>query len=203
MKDLGKLHRRFVGETVALLDCFNNAHNAACPARVQEMCVIKSHDAWARFCRELIIVSSYAQPCSANRQSVPRVPGVTIRSYDGAIQAIMGCQRRHNRRYEPRWADASESIRVASCLGISNLPNVSAGIGLTPSPLEDLRRVRNFFAHRNATTAQEARPIAMRGSLPTRPIDLVNHLLAPTGITLFESWVIQLRQMAFVAVQYP
>jgi len=201
MKDLGILYRCFAKEVVALLHCFNGAHNATCPARVQEMCVIRLHDAWARFCRELIIISSYARPYSANGQRIPRVSG--LRSYRQALRAIEECPRRHRRRYEPRWAYARESIQIATCVGISNLSNVSAGIGLTPSPLEELRQVRNFFAHRNARTAQMVRDVAVQEGLPTRPLDLVNYLQSPSGVTRFESWVIQLQLMASIAVQYP
>jgi len=202
LRDLGKLYRRFIIETSILQGCFNNAHSASCPAQVEEMSVIRLHDAWARFCKELIIISSYARPFSIDGVPVPRAPG--SRSRGDALSGSM-VRTRRGRSREPRWADVNESIDAAQRLRIMNFPNVSGGLGLTPSPVDDLRRVRNFFAHRNATTAQYVRDIArsIGASTQTRPADLVRWPQAPSGVTLFETWVIQLRQMAHIAVQYP
>ncbi len=200
-KDLGRLYRRFVVETSMLLDCFNNAHNTICPAQVKEMSVIRLHDSWARFCEELIVVSSYACPNSLNGMHVPKVP--RVRSRQVALTQAMVRTRRGRRK--PRWADANESISAAQRLGIVNFPNVSAGLGLTPSPVDDLRRMRNFFAHRNVTTAQHVRNIAHSIGAPTqtRPTDLLGWLQPPSGVSQFETWVIRLQQMAYIAVQYP
>jgi hypothetical protein len=202
VKDLGKLYRRFVNETLLVLDCFSNARNAVCPAQVEEMSVIRLHDAWARFCKELIVISSYARPYSTNGMVIPRAPGIDSRQ--NALNRAMIRTRGGNRR-EPRWADANESIDAAQRLGIVNLSNVSMGLGVTPSPVDDLRRVRNFFAHRNDTTAQHVRRIAHSIGVPmqTPPRELLRQLQAPSGVTLFETWVNKLRHMAYIAVQYP
>ncbi len=189
-------------ETAVLLHCFNNAHSAICPVQAREMSVIRLHDAWARFCRELIIISSYARPYSINGVIVPKAPD--IRSRGDAISRAKIKTRKGGRR-EPRWADANESISAAQRLSITNFLNVSGGLGMTPSPVDDLRRMRNFFAHRNATTAKHVRSIARSIGMAAqaRPIDWASQPQLPSGVALFEIWVIQLRQMAYIAVQYP
>lgn len=104
--------------------------------------------------------------------------------------------------WEPRWADPQESIVAAKNLKIKNFLNVSAGLGLTPSPNEHLRRVRNFLAHRNQHTASELIKVYNAHGLPDKSrIDgLTQHVIAP-GVTVFEQWIAQLRIMASSAIQ--
>jgi hypothetical protein len=111
----------------------------------QEMCVIRLLDAWARFCRELVLTSASKQPETAGGIRLPLAPGIKDRK--DALKALRAVYTRFP--WEPRWVDPQSCLNAANILKIANYPTISAGIAVTPSPVEDLRRLRNFLTHRN------------------------------------------------------
>jgi len=192
MKDLGRLYKRFLQETAILEVCFENAGLQKCDEMMQEMSVIRLYDAWQRFCRGLIVFSSYGA-YTLNGNHIPEAPNSHLLNPSNPHQP-----------FGPRWhgwGDSTQCIHAAQQIGIANFSQVSMGLGLTPSPVDDLRKVRNFFAHRNIGTAQIAQQVAQSvGVQVQRPIELIKWVQSP-GITVFEYWVIHLRQMAHIAVQ--
>jgi hypothetical protein len=193
--------RRLRGETGWLQDEFLRAivlgnqrqNQLAC-----EMTVIRLHDAWARFCRELIVLSAFGRtitlsgvPLPPSHPSIKRCHMVipTLRAISGS-----------GWRFEPRWADAAKCIQAAQRLAIANFATVSAALGATNSPAEDIRRVRNFYAHRKKGTAQESGATGVFGS----PIRLeVFDLAAYTSgnVRIIESWVNNLNLVALASAQ--
>lgn len=165
----------------------------------QEMAVIRLQDAWARFCRELVLTSASDQPMTAAGTPLPRAPGIVVRS-----DAINALRRVYSRPPgEPKWFDAQASLRAATILGVHNYASISSGIGVTPSPLDDLRSLRNFLAHRGELTAAGVRSIASRLQLAGRA-NVLSILLSPSsssGMTILELWVKQLQAMSLVAVR--
>jgi hypothetical protein len=103
-------------------------------------------------------------------------------------------------RFEPRWADATKCIRAAQQLAIANFSTVSAALGAINSPAEDIRRVRNFYAHRKKGTAQESGATSLFAS-PTRleAFDLAAYTSG--NIRIIESWVNNLNLVALAAAQ--
>ena len=202
MQDLCNLYRRFLTTTVPILDCFTNVPNNQYKPYIQEMCVIKFYDIWERFCRELIFLSAYAEPVSLNGKRIPRLTGVLKRS--DVITRLQGIRKIQNRPIHMiRWGDPSVTIPVAQSLGIRNFSNISLALGVTPSPLQDLRHIRNFIAHRNEHTAHNVHQIAVNiGIAPTHDVLNILNLPFPPGVTTFELWLIQIRNIARNAVDY-
>ena len=162
-----------------------------------EMAVIRLYDAWARFCRELVILSAGGAPHTANGIPVPRAPG--IRGIKDVIPTLM--QTYSRRRFEPGWARGSECIDAAVRLRINNLMTVQAAIGATNSPAEELRLVRNFFAHRSLSSAQEIYQQNWHPSGNRLNIENLTARMTTGGVTVMESWILNLQIVAEVAIQ--
>jgi hypothetical protein len=202
MRDLSKLYRDFLSGTADILDCFTHANNGHYGAYAQEMCVIKLYDTWERFCRELVLLSAYAEPLSVNGNRVPRIAGIYTRN--DAISLVQTIRQYRNLPFHRvSWGDPTASISIAQHLGVHNFQNISLALGVTPSPTEDLRHVRHFLAHRNEHTARNVHQVATNNGLyPTHNVLSILTSLRPPGVSLFELWVIQLRAIARDAVHY-
>ena len=198
-------YRRFLAETAWLLTAFdarlaglNAAHPLGQLHRLGgEMAVIRLHDAWGRFCRELIISSAGCRPFTASGVRLAVPPG--IRGRRDVIPFLLSTYRQ--RTYEPKWAVSGDCLSAAQRIGIANLATVVAAIGSTNSPAEDLRRVRNFFAHRGKWSADQVRFNCTFSVGSQLTLEALVGQLVPPGITRMEAWVIDLRIVADAAVQ--
>ena len=165
---LVKPYRRFLKETTSLAHILESTASPSAHTRhqqlIREMCVIRLHDAWARFCRELVVLSTYAQPLTAQGQRVPRVSG--IRDRQQVIPALIKTYQR--RTAEPFWHIPMECIDAAHRLNVANYSAIAGGLGRSSpqSPTDQLRQMRNFFAHRNVDTAQDVTQIALSLGMP-------------------------------------
>jgi hypothetical protein len=189
--------RRLQREMAWLLTEFSSAasgsrdrqHQLAC-----EMAVIRLHDSWARFCREVVILSALGNVVTGGGQMLARShPSLIARS-----AVVPFCLRVSGWKWEPRWGDATSCVRAAQYLMIQNLVNVSSALGAANSPAENLRRVRNFYAHRHVRTSAEAMGTNLFvGGSPT-----VFHLnnYATGGMRTFESWTQGLVVVATAAI---
>ena len=167
----------------------------------RELCVVRLHDSWARFCRELVIQSAADRPITTTGTIVIRAPGIGRRS--DVIPALRSTYTlaQQQKWYEPRWADAAACIDAAKRLQLANAATISAAIGSTPSPVEHLRRVRNFIAHRGRDTASLLIPVAASIGLKRfrYPEDIIAARIPP-GMALFMTWTVRLRAIARAAV---
>ena len=159
------------------------------------MVVIRLHDAWARFCREVVILSA-SGTLTLGGTALLSVAGIANRSM--VIPVLLS--RYKKRKYKPKWASASECIDAAQRLSISNLATVSAALGAINSPAENIRRVRNFYAHRANETAQEAATTGLFSN-PRHPNVFELGLYKAGGGTVLESWVSDLTDIAAAAIQ--
>lgn len=99
--------------------------------------------------------------------------------------------------WEPKWFDAAESIEAARRLKVANIAEISAGLGLSPSPLPEMRAVRNYLAHKSSTAVAQ-----LQVYLPAPDTDKVHAHLCDVslgGASRFEGWSLQLEQMARIA----
>jgi hypothetical protein len=163
---------------------------------ISEMAVIRLHNCWARFCREIILSSAADMPLTSNGAKVSKAPNIRRR---GEVVPLIS--RLTGNRYEPKWATASKALLAAQRLQISNLATVSAALGAMNSPAEDLRHIRNFFAHRCKGTADEIRLLnwfSSNSSMETEALLCANVL---GGVTRFESWILGLENVARMAIQ--
>jgi hypothetical protein len=198
-------YRRFLQSSAWLLLEFNRELAALRSGKLStksfsllpEMAALRLHDDWARCCREIILASAVDEPTTMSGLVLPKAVGLVTR-LDAETASI---QSTRQRRFEPRWATASEAIRAAQHLHLANATTVNAAIGAANSPAEDFRHVRNFFAHRAENTADKVR--ALNFYSPSMSLN-AEELLAQTvngGITRFESWILGLRAIASAAIQ--
>lgn len=199
---LGLLHN-FTKETRLLEDFFVEAVSLKKPVcyseqqMIAEMAVIRLHDSWARFSRELIVLSAGGQPVTMSGQHLTLAPNIS--KISDVIPVLMATYKK--KRYEPYWARASEAIDSAQRLQVANFSQISSSIGSVNSPADDIRVIRNYYCHRSKSAADEIRgmPWYLSGQkfdpwgIPAMPVT--------GGISFFESWVFQLRSIASVAVQ--
>lgn len=205
---LSRLHARFLADTERLRAAFE------CPRptdraivnvwpnvtlNTSEGCVVRLYDAWNRFCRELVIASAALCPITASGLVLAKAPKIS--DVADVLPTILLGLKKPPPFGEPRWADAKECLNAAQILGIHNYPTVSAGIGATPSPADDIRYVRNFVAHRNQRTAILLRGIATTYGAPIAQVEgLLRHVVSP-GISVFAKWIEELRILAEASIQ--
>lgn len=198
-------YKRWLSESEWLVDCFldgidmpgQNVEMNRIMRLPTEMCLMRVYDAWSRFCRELIIVSAACQPYTARGLQLPKAPGISKRRE--VIPALLSTYRR--RTYEPKWGRADESIDAAIRLGLANKGTISGALGAMTSPAQELRIVRNFYAHRSEWAANEIRGLQWyRSSMGFCIEDLAGQTIQG-GLTLFQDWVYDLRVIAEAAVQ--
>lgn len=202
---LTDIYREFEVETQDVLSCFQTQlpieqHIKSSCSVIhlygQEMCVIRLLDAWSRFCRELIILCAGCQPVTSSGQVVSLAPGITSRN--DAVASLSNSPRGK----EPAWHVASECIGVLRRLNIHNRAQIIAALGAANSPADDLRNVRNYFAHRNDDTISKVEETKRRLTLSShyKAMDIVMERVSP-GITLFEMWVTLLKIIAQDAIK--
>jgi hypothetical protein len=161
------------------------------------MAVVRLHDAWARFCRELIILSALGRTVTLS--GVPLAPSSpALANRNSVIAALLATYKK--KKYEPRWSDAVECLDAAARLKIANLPTVSAGLSASNSPADEIRQVRNFYAHRRMESA--IRALATKAfSHPTRPVASDLASFTTGGDRIIESWVRRLIVVGTVSAQ--
>lgn len=189
--------RKFRAETIWLGTEFLNAASIARTRQTQlacEMSVIRLHDSWARFCRELVITSALGGFVTFGGTRLPRsiTPIVNRRS---AITTLLARKRW---RYEPKWATSALAIDAALALSVSNLTTISAAISAVNSPANELRLIRNYFAHRGEDTSSQALTTGRFGTSPS-VFDLSQYIAG--GNTVFEDWIQRFEAIAVAAMQ--
>ena len=107
-------------------------------------CVISLYDRWTYFNRHIILHSAIGGCTTARGLNIP-CNVLHKRDIKLALSNFLAARRV---QMEPKWGIASEAISVARWFSIANFSNYSAAIGAVGSPAEELRYVRNFFAHK-------------------------------------------------------
>jgi hypothetical protein len=163
------------------------------------MCVIRLLDAWARFCRELVLRSASEQPLTVGGTRLPLAPGITGRK--DVLRVLRTVYTKFP--WEPRWIDPQSCLKAANILKIPNYATVSSGLAVSPSPVEDLRKLRNFLAHRNEGTAAEVHTAASNiGIAPTaNVIGILQSVPAGSGLNVLRTWVEQLQTMSEISAR--
>lgn len=188
--------RTFLNSEESYVKCFYGTHQLAI-----EACVIRLHDCWARYCRELIFCSAAESPLTLSGAVLAKAAGVVSRKdVIPLIKAGFKASKRSLPFGEPRWADSAQCMDSVKILSLSNSSTILAAIGSTPSPSDDLRKVRNYIAHRNESTAKELQSVAKTLPAAKDLYSLLSNPLPPTGTSVFEQWILQLRVIAIAAI---
>lgn len=202
-RPLGEHYFHFVRKTDALVRLFGSP----LPVRPtdREVCLpihrygrglitVRLQHFWAEFCREVVVRSALGHTTTMSGQILPGVTGV----FD--LADIARVANTHVTGPGANWHLPSFAIKVARTLGVKNYYQISQGLGAV-SPAEDLVRVRNYLVHPNRDTRRKYDPVTWKlGAHGLDPESLLASLQVG-GATLFEAWVIDLRKVAFNAVQ--
>jgi len=201
---LEDLYRRFVKESETVMAAFKARlieESCVPPHRMgREMCVVRLHDAWERTCKELIIASACEEPVTALGQTVSRVVPSRQQVLPQLRATFTGITRKQ-RYWEPAWGDPRSLLDTAQRLGLSNYPTLSLAMGVPTKAASHLKDVRHFFAHRAGNTAANVARVALfyRLSAKSTADDVIGSTIPP-GLTIFESWIHDLRTMLRAAV---
>jgi hypothetical protein len=163
-----------------------------------EMAVVRLHDSWARFTRELIVLSAGAKPFTASGIRLSLAPGV--KRIEDVIPQLLRSYRQP-RNYEPTWAQPSKAIDAARRLAIQNLTTVTAAIGATNLPAEEIRPLRNFLVHRGKNSATMVKHHPTYSGLQRLCIEDTAGAYVPSGATRFEAWILNFKSVALAAIQ--
>lgn len=121
---------------------------------IAERALIQIQIEWEHFVRGLILDSA----TGSFSNSAGRVYSTTfssIRSREAAAHKLVSLFPRSNK--EPDWYLTPKAIDAAMKLGVSNLSQIAAELGVTPWPMDDLRHLRNFIAHKSKNAALKVR----------------------------------------------
>ncbi len=119
-----------------------------------EKALIQLQIEWEHFVRNLILDSATGQFVnSTGTVTSQKYPGIPSR--EAAAHQLVSLFPK--RRFEPDWYLPPEAIDAAIRLGVSNSPQIAAELGVTPWPIDELRHLRNFIAHKSKRAALTVR----------------------------------------------
>lgn len=162
-RELQVLVSRFEIQTASLVLTFDT-HRANLSTEINDYSVVALQDAWTRFVRDLILSSATGR--ARGRDSAAGLASCIGPGKHGPLaeaeslqilQATWG-KKRKGPLWEPHWYDQQESARAVRLLDLQNATIITGGLGAITNPIEELRCVRNFAAHRGR---QAARSIEM------------------------------------------
>lgn len=151
-----------------------------------ERALIQIQIEWEHYVRAVILDSatgSYSNTSGPVRSTIH--PSISSRE----VAAHLLIDSYPNRQHEPDWYLPNQAIDAAVRLGISNVAQVSAELGITPWPIDELRHLRNFIAHRSRRSA-----LSLRGTgiVPVSGgIDILNAAFqyGPGGLKRYSEWI--------------
>ncbi|MFT3688883.1 hypothetical protein [Paenirhodobacter sp.] len=151
-----------------------------------EKALIQIQIEWENFIRGLILDSATGNfenssgPITSRKY--PR-----LRSREAAAHKLIETYPR--RKSEPDWYLPDEAINAAIRLDVSNQHQIAAELGVTPWPIGDLRRMRNFIAHKSKKSALEIRKTGI--ALSSTRIDVLDVAFqySSGGIKRYVDWI--------------
>jgi hypothetical protein len=102
------------------------------------------------------------------------------------------------RMEEPAWHVPATFLRVQQALQPSNLVNMHNAFSYSTTAFDDLRTLRNFFAHRNEDTARGVLGVARNNGISPRlhPADVICSRASNRPQSLVSDWLDDVRVVA-------
>jgi hypothetical protein len=176
---LARVERRFLAEEVRLCSLVASAESAADePWRkaVIEYALVALQDAWNRFARDLILASAIGGAVTLGGVQLPKT-SLQITNRRLALARVRQFFGSSQLWWEPRWFDPADAGNAATALAIPNRLQVTGAFTASTNPIEDIRWVRNFVAHRGPGTAPRCIAVGTKYGVPDPP--------SPTEIALY------------------
>jgi hypothetical protein len=165
------------------------------------VCTIELLNLWSNFARSYFL-SCVLRPKRVKRGRITHGNRAVVTFQD----AVRTATRLHkpskvpsvgpvSRRDEPTWHDPHVFLTSCSALSCSHGTDIAAAFSAGTRVLIDLPIVRNFFAHRNETSASAALAVAASYAIPGRPHPIDILTLAPAGrpFPLLIEWIDDVR----------
>jgi len=168
--------------------------------------LIGLHDAWSRFCRDVVVVSALGGVVTRTGTQLSRSAVIPANKTPLAYLKDNWPPSGYGRCYDdgPYWYVPTTADKAAQILRISNYANFSAAILASGDAPKELRACRNYLAHRNPDTENHPDMQALRGRINVPPATTLADRLAEeivTGnITLFEKWCRELEITAITSI---
>lgn len=126
-----------------------------------EKALIQIQIEWEHFVRDLILDSATGNFENGSGPIISR-SHPSLRSREAAAHRLIGTYP--NRQFEPDWYLPVQAIDASIRLDVSNQAQIAAELGVTPWPIEELRHVRNFIAHKSKRSALAVRATGIVGA---------------------------------------
>jgi hypothetical protein len=174
------------------------------PRSTAEFCIIQLQDCWTRFVRDLILRSTLGNASRASGARIP--PGPLGSMYQRAamrhLRANWPGSRKKPPYWDPKWFDQGEAGKAIGVLQPMNAVDLTAAIGANTNPIQEVRSLRNFVAHRGESSMNVVQVhFPGRHRAWSQPHQLVLHRPGVGGPSLFEDWCRRFRLVAAAAIQ--
>lgn len=203
---------RFDGECARLVHVLEHAlairsDNGLLYTHLVSSSVIRLHDMWAVRCRSLVLSSATGDARSIEGNRIGRSP--SLRRFQTGLDFLRrswatdykGVPKYLGPPWEPKWHTVNDCVRASSLLKIPNESSITNALGAILC-LEDLRKVRNVFAHNLPDTWGKYRMIlnpSYYGSVA--PADYVMQRRPGMGVLVYD-WMDELRSGLIAATRY-
>jgi len=121
---------------------------------IVERGIMQYQMAWEHFVRSFILCSATGKFSDKNGLVVSNLP-TPPRNVHEASRCLVSMYPKSGQ--EPDWYLSTRAIDAAAKLKLSNYNTISAVLGMTPWPIDELRHIRNFAAHRSKSSALKLR----------------------------------------------
>ena len=174
---------------------------------IEDGCLISLWDAWNRYLREIVLNSAAGDVLGLSmkiyRNSNPWTENVLL-------DALKNDQRKFGiyvPAQEPKWFDLGTLKNIVNSLNLSNSASIVNGVAVStisfplkniPNPLDDIRRCRNYVAHKNPRALAEIR-IHLNHNLPDMSTYLRENFYG--GRDRFSIWIACLEVLASISAQ--
>ncbi|MEV0294235.1 hypothetical protein [Nocardia sp. NPDC050710] len=180
---------------------FNTTYGAG-----EDGCVVSLWDAWNRFMRALILTSC-AGPFEGASGHLYTPPNVFIES--AALLELKKAAKKTNIkvvRTEPNWYDSLATADFCSALSLPNAAVITSAVqssqivdftgAIVPNPLSEVRKMRNYIAHKNHLTFSDITALGLSSNDPRAFISQI----VTGGTSRFTEWTTGLIAVANAAV---
>ena len=195
---LGKLYFRFVSRSERMAEKYGvdsgtfDSHSELRDGRL--FCVVRLQHLWGEFCHQLIARSSIGGAYTIERTYLPRVSGV--RRWKDVERIAREVTRA---RRDIPWHIPERSIRIAHEIAPANANRIITALS-SVSPIDEIRAIRNYLVHPNASTHDKYDAVARRaGVFDADPDVLLTARISPGNVTMFEYWIIEIQAIALSA----
>jgi hypothetical protein len=170
-------------------ECCNQLSNP-----VAEYLTIYIQDCWSRFTRDVMLESAFKTSVNRRGTVFKRANNLAIRSSNTALDAIRRTWPNRSRPqaayWEPSWYDIRHVAHVDRILGLRNRDIIS-GLEDALNPIEEVKMLRNFIAHRGHTSSPEMRELSNRlGLRSVKPLGIITaQHWDGGGRSVMENWL--------------